>query len=500
MSSKFQKLVKPIPWVPFYKSARTYVRKNKKALLVVLGAILFLGVLVGMYSIPEKNTITLKDDGFHPRTLTIKVGETVTFKNNRAKYYWPASDFHPTHNDYPDFDPKEPIQPKATWSYTFSEPGTYNYHDHLAAYYFGMIVVTDASGNTADGCSGGASSMKCWQNEIFLALTKSGVDGAYKVVLRLYDEEPNFAGACHTITHNLGLASYQFYRSDPKTILSPQAMSCAAGFYHGFMEGYLGATGDIMGAANVCDRIGEEISDETPDARLQCYHGIGHGSIETAVASAGVFESVDGVIASSLTMCEEASTGVDERYRCVSGVYNAIANFYIVGQYGLSLKDSDPLLVCSRQKEEYKEACYGNMNSMAMEKMDRDLRKAFAYILTIPDEAYRAVAVRYLGGLAAGQGRETPSAATMAANCRVLPESYRLDCIKGFSHGLLEHGTPEKEHEGALAFCKAEALSEDERNACYEYVLGTLRGWYIEPRADAICASVEPSLQHLCAK
>lgn len=153
---------------------------------------------------PAKNTIVLKDDGFHPRTLTIREGETVTFRSERGKYFWPASDFHPTHKLYPAFDAKRAVSPNDSWSFTFDEAGVYKFHDHLAAYFFGVIKVADAEGNVTDDCMAHGGQFECWQNDIFIALAEKGLGAAYDEVARLYAAEPDFASSCHYIAHNIG--------------------------------------------------------------------------------------------------------------------------------------------------------------------------------------------------------------------------------------------------------------------------------------------------------
>jgi plastocyanin len=339
-------------------------RDNWKPLFIFSACAVLLSALFLMTQQPR--TIVLKDDGFHPRVLKVRQGEKVTFKSERNKYYWPASDFHPTHTIFPAFDSKEPVRPDATWSFTFEKPGVYKYHDHLAAYYFGIIRVTDKAGNVPENCLEQGGEFECWQNEIFLTLAEQGVDAAYDTVSKLFNSTPGFAESCHGITHNIGLASYQFFRSDPNFIYSPKAVVCAAGFYHGFMEGYLGSSGDIKDSARLCDEIGKRLGEESPDARLQCYHGVGHGAVETTIADSGSFGTRDEFVAKAIELCEKATEGELERYRCVSGIYNGIANFYINGAYGLSAKSENPLLMCATQKDVYKEACYGNMNSVVL--------------------------------------------------------------------------------------------------------------------------------------
>ncbi len=86
-------------------------------------------------------SVELRPDGFYPQEITIDKGDTVTFSTTRNVYFWPASDLHPTHKIYPEFDPKEPIDADKTWSFKFDKVGAWKYHDHLAPLYRGTITV-----------------------------------------------------------------------------------------------------------------------------------------------------------------------------------------------------------------------------------------------------------------------------------------------------------------------------------------------------------------------
>lgn len=95
--------------------------------------------------------ITYTDLGFSPNPLTIKVGDTVTFKNNSSEKFWPATDPHPIHSGYPEsgpcdksnnaFDPCEAIPPGGSWSFTFKSIGTWGYHDHMNPGMSGKVIV-----------------------------------------------------------------------------------------------------------------------------------------------------------------------------------------------------------------------------------------------------------------------------------------------------------------------------------------------------------------------
>ncbi len=110
------------------------------ALCIVVG---IAGYLYLSPQTPEARTIVLTEDGFVPNEISIPRGSTVTFTNTLEKQYWPASNLHPDHSIYPEFDPKRPLSPEEEWSFTFDKEGTWRFHDHLRSYYTGVIYVRD---------------------------------------------------------------------------------------------------------------------------------------------------------------------------------------------------------------------------------------------------------------------------------------------------------------------------------------------------------------------
>lgn len=87
-------------------------------------------------------TMLMHADVFEPVDLTIKQGTKVVFKNVDTDGHWPASDIHPTHGIYPEFDPKQPVNPGDSWSFVFDKVGRWRYHDHLVPSTRGVITVT----------------------------------------------------------------------------------------------------------------------------------------------------------------------------------------------------------------------------------------------------------------------------------------------------------------------------------------------------------------------
>lgn len=90
-----------------------------------------------------KTTIRMTEDGFSPEEISVSKGDTVVWVNEGTDYRWPASDLHPTHGIYSEFDPREPINSGESWSFTFDKVGNWKYHDHLRSNLKGLVVVNE---------------------------------------------------------------------------------------------------------------------------------------------------------------------------------------------------------------------------------------------------------------------------------------------------------------------------------------------------------------------
>lgn len=91
---------------------------------------------------PIAATIEMKDeDMYTPNKVTIKVGQAVRFVNKSTSDRWPASNVHPSHTIYSEFDPKRHIKPGEEWIFTFERVGAWRMHDHLRPFSKGLITV-----------------------------------------------------------------------------------------------------------------------------------------------------------------------------------------------------------------------------------------------------------------------------------------------------------------------------------------------------------------------
>lgn len=78
---------------------------------------------------------------FTPANMTIKAGDVIIFKNGSKSAFWPASNPHPAHTDYPEFDAKKPIEPGKTFEFKFTKVGKWGFHDHLNFTARGVLTV-----------------------------------------------------------------------------------------------------------------------------------------------------------------------------------------------------------------------------------------------------------------------------------------------------------------------------------------------------------------------
>lgn len=95
-------------------------------------------------AIPIETIVTYNANGFSPNTVTVKKGGMVVFQNKTGKVASIASDDHPTHTKYPEFDQyKTEHRGQNEFRFTFDKVGTWGYHDHLNTNMTGTVIVTE---------------------------------------------------------------------------------------------------------------------------------------------------------------------------------------------------------------------------------------------------------------------------------------------------------------------------------------------------------------------
>lgn len=125
-----------------------------KKILLPLILILVLCILFGIWFFLDQSNpqstlvpigktyeIALTPEGFSSGEVTLKHGDAVKFTAATGNPFWPASDLHPTHGIYPEFDAQEPIEPDKSWTFQFLKTGRWKFHDHLQPISRGVVIV-----------------------------------------------------------------------------------------------------------------------------------------------------------------------------------------------------------------------------------------------------------------------------------------------------------------------------------------------------------------------
>jgi hypothetical protein len=449
--------------------------------------------------------ITLTSEGFEPRKLVIQEGESVTFKTDIGESFWPASDSHPTHSIYPDFDPRMPVVATSSWSFMFKRAGTWEFHDHLYPRYSGKIIVLTKDGSeVSESCAADTRSQKCYEEKIISVLKKRGIEEAFDTIAELYERYPDFRSSCHSSTHSLGAAAYGLFEKGRLDGLSPKTPYCGYGFYHGFMEEMLARKGSVDEAQNFCKEAGRILAKHTADAEGACYHGIGHGAVDGSDPT--TWGDPIAMMAPGIKLCEKIApveTFKGNRYRCVTGAYNSIEILSMDPKYKLDSIIKDPFSICKGQKDSYLEGCYTNLLPALMRKIQGSYPEAIAAIMALP-EGTKADPVRsmVLASLmhdyirTDAQNKDFPQRGVDM--CRGVGEDLRIPCIEGISGGYMKYGEPQREYIKAFEFCSSDMLRDDEEAACYLYIFDRLRIWYSEDKISELCKTVPSSIRHRC--
>lgn len=90
--------------------------------------------------LPKEVTITLDKNGFSPTTVTIKVGSAVRWINKSGSQQTVNSDNYPTNQLHKELN-FGVFNNGSSVTYTFTEQGTYGYHNQLHHEQEGKIIV-----------------------------------------------------------------------------------------------------------------------------------------------------------------------------------------------------------------------------------------------------------------------------------------------------------------------------------------------------------------------
>lgn len=438
----------------------------------------------------EELIIRMTENGFEPKELTVVQGDEVLFINNDDVDRWPASNFHPTHTIYPEFDTEGHVKPGESWKFKFEKQGTWRMHDHLFPHMTGTIVVLEDK--TASGTStptqndddseartsfwlkiknffkklfgGQAKVSDASVNDDLLAEFKGlnekdkytwlekraeleGPETSWKYILAAYNTPQGVIGSPHDMAHLVGQLLFKEYDFEGLSTCTP---TFAFGCYHGLMEVAFEGESDSTYKTKLQEaRSGCEISGETNSPSYwSCIHGIGHG-----VATYRKHE-----LEPALTDCDAFDSAI--RTYCHDGVFmefsiSAPPSFY---------KAENPLYPCDIIAESYKTACARAQVQIMKQRFHFDAPKIASTCL------------------ASGQ-------ATIIHHC--------IDAI-GYFVGQEAQGDGNKVIKSCQVITQPEARAQCLEAAAGELVFQNFAGW--QKNTEIICQSLEGKYKQACEK
>lgn len=351
-------------------------------------------------------------------------------------------------------------------------------------------LVSRQTNKTRNNCVSLASESKppCWKKEFESILKSSGVDKGFELLAFLYSTDQEFAGSCHDYTHLIGEEAYRKFSKNENFKITNTSSYCGYGFYHGFIIALFkdGEGGDV--AANFCRYANDMISRNTQTAGLDCFHGIGHGATDFVVSQTTTSESLQTVVDNGLKLCQEVGANLEQKNRCVDGVYHSILDTSMVNPKHFELVVGDDVFkFCKSQKKIYQTSCYQSMGFLLMSLNDNDFSKTLHLIQTSLEPEFAGSLVRQMSGYEAYRSVNTSAISTDILVCQKLKKELKEECIRGLIEGLTDFGTPDKEELAIVNFCNDNNFNNYERDFCFLHGLEYFKVYFGEDKRQLLC-------------
>lgn len=502
-----------------------------KRIVYIVLAFAFGFVLLGdvrAQDVPQSFVITLTNDGFIPTALTVPIGAEVTFRTTEKRYFWPASNEHPAHTAYSEFDPKRPVAPDEQWVFRFEKTGTWGFHDHISPFYIGTITVTGdgvaavpkkedvirsklkslyayvnnlfihnlISFNYRECTNselGRSERIQCWERIVETIVQKKGLHVALQFVSRMKSKNTAFAADCHVYVHRVGEQYYWRFINNRKIEVSDNFDLCDQGFFHGFMQEFTSHGQNITEAKRYCDALIAQISDteKGEKLRLQCYHGIGHGL--TFLYAPMYWEQNDEIMRRGTADCR---TMFPQSPRfCISGVYGGMAAmFWGLHGFTLPFDPENPFGICANQKPPDSTDCYDQFVPVVHGELG--LEKTGKILERLPDAKLAAFLMEHLGSMPSYTIVPTTNDYTsILLTCRSFRPDLATRCLHGFAAALARIGSRAEGEARGDAFCRSGSLTPDERITCYDGVVQQLADRYSVTDVARFCQRISREYQ-----
>ena len=242
----------------------------------------------------EVAVVEMTVNGFEPQEITIDGNSSVIFVNKDSQPRWPASNIHPTHELYPEFDPKKPIPPGQSWPFKPKKIGMWKYHDHNFPHMRGVITVIGEGNSDAKDLPSKDNFIVKFRNAISNLVSRiinlfgsnrkvtqpkqlpnkeefkklsfeiqskklseiaqsNGAPQAWKYILDVFKDEGGSTGNIHDLSHLSGILIYEKKGFEG---IADCSSKFAFGCYHGFLDKAFAKNLDhLLPAQNACLKL-----------------------------------------------------------------------------------------------------------------------------------------------------------------------------------------------------------------------------------------------------
>jgi hypothetical protein len=316
--------------------------------------------------------------------------------------------------------------------------------------------------------------VQCFVDEIMEMARDIGITPAIDKARERLLSFPSLQNECHGIMHSIGEEAYELYKQGVPLDIDASIIMCTYGFYHGFINAAVLEEGSFKPAQAFCAYINEELSKQGIDAHSECYHGFGHAVVDDHVSTK--YKTATEVADQALELCRTLAPSFTDFINCGSGVYNAIANIFLLKTFTWpEIENDDPLLFCAAQSEELKVTCYGYFARVLLDSRDGDLRKSLAAVEYLVAPEYKLGVIENVALLATLYKSDKADFEGFIQDCLTISAEIRGKCIGGLAVGIAQSAQTGLLFESASAVCEYNALAENEKADCYDSLLINIR-------------------------
>jgi len=431
----------------------------------------------------EVAVVEMTPDGFNPNQITIDLNSSVIFVNKDKESRWPASNTHPTHQLYPEFDPRRPIKPGESWGFKPKRVGEWKFHDHIFPHMRGVIAVTEEDSSATKDSQKEAKpapnafivKLKDVVNSLFNQIKKlfnskrilsqqkqlpnkedfkklsydiqakelkriaqSSASDSWQFIKDVFKGEGGSSGNIHDLAHLSGILLYEEKGFDGIKDCSAQF---AFGCYHGFLDKAFAKNLDyLLDAKDACLKLSSQAGGGIEGPVASCIHGIGHG-----VAS--YYSTSD--LKKALSSCRKLTTGNEY---CFDGVFMEFVRSAPLTFF----KKEDPLYPCNQMEKEfgyaYSFSCGRNQPSLLMSRFNMGFNEVIGICLSSQSKPFKEACFDALGFSLASSG----DVSQIIAGCQKMEvQEYINKCAKSAAGELVFQEIPgwsEKSKEICNAF------------------------------------------------